>query len=273
MFADILTLVNLIKIAAAVVMVLLLSFLAERVSPRFAGVFTGFPLGAGISLFFIGYEIGPEFAGRAAVFATAGLTTILFFDYGYYWAARRTERLGLGWRILAGTGGGLALYFLAALVVERARVGLWGSVLITTVGIFLFDRLFRRVVNVSVQHKHSIGWGTTLIRGLFAGTVVVVITMSAAAVGPEWAGLFAVFPVTLLPFLVIIHYAYEPGYTYTILKNLPRGLLCLVIHCVAVSLLYPRIGVGWGTLASYALAAVYLVIISLRPWARFMKSQ
>lgn len=272
MFADILTLVNLIKIAAAVAMVLLLSFLAERVSPRFAGVFTGFPLGAAISLFFIGYENGTQFAGRAAVFSTAGLTAILFFNYGYYWAALRTERLGRVWRILAAIVGGLAAYFLAAMALKWMRVGLWGAILITTAAIFLFDWMFRRVVNVSLRHKHRVGWGTTLIRGLFAGAMVVIVTMSAKAVGPEWAGLFSAFPITLLPFLVIIHFAYEPGYTYTILKNLPRGLLCLVIYCVAVSLLYPRIGVGWGTAVAYLLAAVYLIFISLRPWARFVKS-
>jgi sterol desaturase/sphingolipid hydroxylase (fatty acid hydroxylase superfamily) len=264
MFADILSLLNIIKIAAAVAMVLVLSFLAERVSPRFAGVFSGFPLGAAISLFFIGYEIGPRFAGQAAVFSTAGLTAILFFDYGYYWAARRAENLGRGLRVVIALVVGLAAYFLAALVLERARVGLWAAVFITTSAVFLFDRMFRKVANAPRMSQPRIGWGATLIRGLFAGSVVVAVTMSAMAVGPAWAGLFSAFPITLLPFLVIIHYAHEPPYTYTILKNLPRGLMSLVIYCTAVSLLYPRIGVGWGTAAAYLLATVYLVIISLR---------
>ncbi len=270
--ADILSILNIIKIAAAVAMVLVLSFLAERVSPRFAGVFSGFPLGAAISLFFIGYEIGPEFAGQAAVYSTAGLTAILFFDYGYYWAARRTENLGRGRRIASALAVGLAAYFLAALVLERARVGLWAAVLITTTAVFLFDRLFRKVANAPLRSQPRIGWGTTLIRGLFAGSVVVAVTMSAMAVGPGWAGLFSAFPITLLPFLVIIHYAHEPAYAYTILKNMPRGLMSLVIYCTAVSLLYPRLGVEWGTVAAYVPASVYLMIISLRRKSGAVKS-
>ena len=261
--ADILSILNILKIAAAVAMVLLLSFLAERVSPRFAGVFSGFPLGAAISLFFIGYEIGPEFAGKAAVFSTAGLTAILFFDYGYYRAARRSENLGRGLRIATALSVGLAAYFLAALVLERVRVGLWAAVLITTTAVFLFDRLFRNVANAPLRSQPRIGWGTTLLRGLFAGGVVVAVTMSAMAVGPAWAGLFSAFPITLLPFLVIIHYAHEPEYAYTILKNMPRGLMSLVIYCSAVALLYPRLGVGWGTAVAYLSAAVYLIFISL----------
>jgi branched-subunit amino acid transport protein AzlD len=94
--------------------------------------------------------------------------------------------------------------------------------------------------------------------------VVVAVTMSALAVGPGWAGLFSAFPITLLPFLVIIHYAHEPEYAYTILKNMPRGLMSLVIYCAAVALLYPRLGLGWGTVVAYVLAAVYLIAISLK---------
>lgn len=251
------------KIAAAVGMVLGLSALAERVSPRFAGVFSGFPLGSAISLFFIGYELGPEFAARAAVFSTLGLTAILCFAHGYYLAARRTRGRSPGAGIAAGLAGGLGGYFLAVLVLERARVGLWTAALVTTAAILVSDRLFRRVIDAVIVGRPRTGLGTTVVRGCFAAAVVLAVTASARWVGPTWAGLFSAFPTTLLPFLVIIHYCYRPEHVNTILKNLPRGLFSLVVYCVAVALLYPRLGVGLGTLAAYSLAAAYLVGISL----------
>ena len=64
---------TLIKIGVAVFMVVGLSLIAEKVSTRFAGLVSGFPLGAAISLFFIGYEIEPSFAARSALFTILGL--------------------------------------------------------------------------------------------------------------------------------------------------------------------------------------------------------
>ncbi|MDW7710683.1 MAG: hypothetical protein SCH98_09415 [Deferrisomatales bacterium] len=263
MTAGLLEPLALVKVTAAVGMVLGLSALAERVSPRFAGVFSGFPLGAALTLFFIGYELGPEFASRAAVFSTLGLTAILCFAYGYHrgasWAGGRSAAAG----IAAGLAGGLGGYLLAVLVLERLRVGLWTAALITTGAILVSERLFRRVMDAVIATRPRVGLGTTVVRGAFAAAVVLAVTASARWVGPAWAGLFAAFPTTLLPFLVIIHYGYRPEHVHTILKNLPRGLFSLVIYCAAVALLYPRLGVGWGTLAAYALATAYLVGISL----------
>lgn len=250
-------------------MVLALSTLAERVSPRFAGVFSGFPLGAAISLFFIGYEIGPGFAARAAVFSTLGLTATLCFAYGYYRGASLAERRSTGAGIGAGLAGGLGAYFLAVVILQRVPVGLGTAALVTTGAILVSDRLFARVIDAAIASRPRVGLGTTVVRGVFAAAVVLAVTTSARWLGPTWAGLFSSFPTTLLPFLVIIHYGYRPEHVYTILKNLPRGLFSLVVYCSAVALLYPHLGEGWGTLVAYGLASLYLVAISLYGvWSR-----
>ena len=46
------------KIATAIIAVVGLSLVAERVSPRVAGILSGYPLGTAIALFFIGIELG-----------------------------------------------------------------------------------------------------------------------------------------------------------------------------------------------------------------------
>jgi len=67
----------LIKILVSVFMVLTLSLIADFVSPRIAGILSGYPLGAAISLFFIGFEIGPGFASESALYTMTGLVGIL----------------------------------------------------------------------------------------------------------------------------------------------------------------------------------------------------
>ena len=78
-----------VKILATIGIVLGLSLVAERVSPRVAGVLSGYPLGAAIALFFIGLEIGPQFAADSAVFALAGLTASMVFVAAYFAVSAR----------------------------------------------------------------------------------------------------------------------------------------------------------------------------------------
>ena len=50
------------KVLASVLVVLALSWIAENVNPRISGVLSGIPLDAVFALFFVGRELGPEFA-------------------------------------------------------------------------------------------------------------------------------------------------------------------------------------------------------------------
>jgi hypothetical protein len=54
----------LIKMGTALILVMLLTFLAEVVSTRFAGILSGYPMGAALSLFFLGFEISPPVCCR-----------------------------------------------------------------------------------------------------------------------------------------------------------------------------------------------------------------
>ena len=80
------------KIIVTVGMVLSLSAVAERVSPRVAGLLSGYPLGAAIALFFMGLEIGPDFAAQSAVYTLVGLVASQVFVYGYYRASAALQR-------------------------------------------------------------------------------------------------------------------------------------------------------------------------------------
>ncbi|MCB2170381.1 MAG: hypothetical protein KQI78_22170 [Deltaproteobacteria bacterium] len=71
-----------VKVLVSILVVVLLSLIAEYAGPRVAGVVSGYPLGAAISLLFIGIEISPAFAARSAVFTAAGLTGTVAFVAG-----------------------------------------------------------------------------------------------------------------------------------------------------------------------------------------------
>ena len=68
-----------LKMLLSAAMVLIVTLVAERGSPRFAGVLLGFPLGAGLSLAFLAIEQGPIFAADSARWTMQGIIATLGF--------------------------------------------------------------------------------------------------------------------------------------------------------------------------------------------------
>ncbi|MBU2550173.1 MAG: hypothetical protein KKB20_17325 [Proteobacteria bacterium] len=251
----------LVKILVAVLMVVGLSLLAEHVSPRIAGVVSGYPLGAAISLFFIGYDLGPEFAARSAVYTAAGLAATQAFAAAYFLASWRMNGRPRLPAVLISTVVGLAGFFAVALAMHPLRVGLLAAGLLALGSILFFDRLLRNLTDAGIQNRVRTGPGIIITRALAAAVFIILVTSTARLVGPGWAGLFSAFPITMLPLIVIVHWTYRTEHVHTIIKNVPRGIGALAVYTLTVSLLYPRIGIYWGTLAAYAGATIYLVLL------------
>lgn len=255
-----------IKMGAAVAMVVLLSFLAEVVSTQFAGIVSGYPLGAALSLFFFGYEISPQFAAESARYTCLGLIATLTFSFCYYHASLWSQRRGKVFQILLAALGGLGGYFLAASVLQGVRVHFLSSLLLPILAIVLFHYLLRNAENAEIQTRIRMSLQVLLIRATFAACMIVLITITASSVGPNWAGMFAAFPMTMLPLLVIIHFTYDSEHVYAVLKNFPKGLGAAVVYSLTVIFSYPAYGIYAGTAIAYGLATLYLVLIQAGQW-------
>jgi hypothetical protein len=251
-----------IKVAVSVLVVVGLSLLAERVGPRAAGVLSGYPLGAALSLFFIGVEIDPVFAARSAVFTAGGLTATLAFAGGYLLglqgAENRPRPEAMAFSILPA----LIAYGAAAAVLAVVPLRWYSAPVVAMAALFLAERAFRRVPDAAAPVKAPFRLSVALVRGIFAALAIVLITTAAHAVGPGWAGLFSAFPITMLPLLAIVQFSHPPAQVRTILKNVPRGLGSLLVYVLVVAAAYPTLGVGRGTLLAYVAATAYLVAIT-----------
>ena len=253
---------TLVKMGSAVLMVLGLSLVAEHASPRLAGVLSGYPLGAALCLFFYGYEISPEFAAESSIHTLAGLSATAAFAFGYWRGALFLKKASKSTAITAATLGGMICYTIAALLIERLTLSLWSAMLTALISIALFDRLFRRIENSKIQQKQKLGFQIMAARALAAGLIIMGITTAAKFLPPGWAGVLAAFPMALFPFLAVIHFTYEIDHVSTVIKNVPRGLICLVIYSALVWWTYPKHGLFIGTLEGYLGATAYLVFIN-----------
>lgn len=246
---------QLAKLLVSISVVLGLSVVAERLSTRAAGLLSGYPLGTAIALFFIGLEISPGFAAESAVHTLAGFTATLALGGGYLLCARRNGLLG----VLSGTIGGLIAWGLASLALTQLDVSRLGGTLITLAAIVVFSGLYRRVPDTAAPPRGGFSWAALALRAGLAAGIIFLITGLAHMVPSAWAGVMAAFPVTMYPFLVILHLTHGAAPVATVIKHYPAGLGSLLCYTLCVSLVYVPLGLVWGTLLGFAAATLWLL--------------
>ena len=250
-----------IKVLVSILVVVLLSLIAELASPRIAGIASGYPLGAAISLYFIGLENGAGFAAQSALFTAAGLSATVAFAGGYVLGIRLAQGRGRLPSLALSTLTGIAAYTVAVWALSGVPINWVSAPLIAITSMILAAWIFLTIPNVKIRQRIRLGLAVTLIRATFAAMVILAITTAARVVGPHWAGLLSAFPITMLPLLAIIQFTYQPDHVRTIIKNVPRGLGSLLVYAMVVAASYPGMGIAWGTLLGYLAATFYLIIL------------
>lgn len=244
------------KVVTSVVLVLGLTLVAEHVSPRVAGVLSGYPLGVAIALFFIGVENGVGFAATAAVYTLAGFSASLVMVVIYH---RVSQRLGVLWSSVAAVIG----FLLIATLLRQFSYTLISGMLLTLSAMTVAIYAFRRINNTTVGKRVQLSLSVMAVRAGAATAIVLLITGLAGQVGEAWAGVLSAFPITLFPFLVILHITYGGAQVHTVIKNFPLGMGSLLAYTVTVAVTYPQYGVGWGTVFGFVSATIYLVALGI----------
>ncbi|OSQ35632.1 hypothetical protein [Thalassospira mesophila] len=256
------------KLAVSIIVVLGLSMLAERAGPRVAGVLSGYPLGTAILLFFIAIEQGVHFAGESAVYALPGLIATLAFLYAYYVVSRLLCRQALVIQVPLSSLASFLVFVFVSWLSQMVSFTVLSASLALIVAMVVAIFLFRSIENVGISQRLRITRKIVAVRAATAALIVVAISGAAAVIGPRWSGLFAGFPVTLFPMILILHCSYGIGPVHTVIRNFPRGMGALLIYIVSVSYTYPLFGVGVGTLLAFAAATLYLAGYSSVVWWR-----
>jgi hypothetical protein len=248
--------VFLAKLISSVSIVVLLSWVAEHMGPKVAGLLSGYPLGAAIALFFYGLEVSPQFASKSAVYTMIGLVASQAFVYCYYRASVYFKKFNIFCSSMISMAG----YFLVIWLIHFIKLNHAFAIVIPIISVFLFSYLFREIDNMEVQKRLRLSYSLLFLRAIFAGSIILVITGAAKWVNSTWAGLLSAFPITLFPLMLIIHFTYGKKYVHTIIKNFPMGLGSLITYCLTVSIAYPVCGVYLGTFISFTIATAYLLI-------------
>jgi len=256
----------LLKTIITIMLILMLTWVAEKTSPQIAGILSGYPIGTALVLFFYGIQIGPDFAVATVPYNLLGHVSALIFVYLYYLGSRNSTLGSTIFASICALGG----YSAAAWGMSSMKPSLLAASAVSFAGIAFFSFLFRSIPNTTIDKPITYTPFMVLFRILVSTIMVLAITGLARSVGTNWAGLFSAFPLVVFPLLVLIHLNYGAQRAHTVLKNFPRGLWTVLVYSITISLAYGPYGVFLGTAIGYLAATIILLAIN---WRVFFKDR
>jgi len=239
--------------------VTIITVIAEKRGSMVGGVLGGLPSTSAFSFFFIALNQSTAVAVEATtVFPLAfGITIAFLLLYAFF-----TQR---------GFGKGLTVslfvwFALSAIIVmlgvRNFVISLVAGISISILTYFGFTRTLR-LQNLEGEPKlYRIR--DVLLRGIGAGSLVLLSVLVSQFGGPVLGGIAAAFPAVFISTLIILNNSRGTEFSRAMTKPLAIcGILTIIPYCVAVHFLYTATGVWFGTLTSYFIV-VPLAFLSYR---------
>lgn len=220
---------------------------SRRWGPAVAGWLSGFPIVTGPILLFVALEQGPLFASVTAAGALAGGLAWMSFALSYAWAATR-----MSWLVALLVGLSAYLVVGMALVLSAPPFALIVAMLV--VAVVVAPQVFPRLTQpIGPAASSSI----ELCARMLAGAVLTVsVTHLSPVLGPEFSGLFAVFPVMGIVLAGFSHRASGNAFTIRLLRSMVVGFYSFTAFCLTVTLALHTIGIAAGFSLALCLSLV-----------------
>lgn len=242
------------KLFLAPLLVVASTLAGRRWGPGVAGILVGQPVVAGPILFITYVQHGANFASDAATSSLLGVVSLAVFAVVFSRAARR-----FGWPATLAAGWTAVLVVDAALSVIHVQVL---AVFVVTLAAIVAAMI---VMPRSEMERHgervlpSPPWWDLPGRAVATGVLVVTVTTASGALGPNWTGLLAPFPVAISVVAGFVHAQRGHAETARTLMGVLVGLVSLSAFCLSVSVVVRTAG-GAAFLAGVAVAAAAQVL-------------
>ncbi|MEM2925291.1 MAG: hypothetical protein QXJ68_06335 [Methanocellales archaeon] len=233
--------------------------IAEKNSPRIAGILMTLPTITFLSLLLIAMEQGLEYASKAAMWNPIGLIADVIF-LGMFALSTRVSRSLVISLFLAFASYFTSIFLLRSLSIAngfQALALLWLS---CTAAYVQFRKL-----NARKFKGVGVSWRQILFRGGFGGVVITSIVLLSDISSAKWSGIFSAFPGTITPVLIVLYHRYGREMTDAVIRDSPLGLAATGLYSFTIWLLYPRenLPLPWSTLIAFLILIAFLLIISI----------
>ncbi len=246
------------KIIVTLVLILLLTAIAEHVNPKIAGILSGYPIGSAIVLYFYGLEYGVEFAALSALYNLAGLVPSLVFALTYLFLLRRQPDIPVTQAIVIALLG----YLASAGLIGLAQLQPATTVIVSAAALLICSYLVKNRSEFTRAPKLPFRLRVVVFRTAIATTLVITITALAGQVGSYWAGILSAFPLILMPLVLIVHLHFGAACARSLLSHFPIGLWSVFCYSLTLSIVYPLFGLYAGTLFGFGVATIVLLLLN-----------
>ena len=237
-------------------LVLTLSFVAEKLSPKISGILSGLPLGSSITLIFFAIENGVDYVTKVALYNIHGLFAALAFSIGYYISTFYKGKFEIFLSLLISFISYLVIAFILAYVPPHV----FFTPFIVIVLMLIATIYFAKKENFSIDKKIKTSVNDILFRSILTIFIFLVVSSLPKYVPSNIAGIFSSFPTVLLPLMLIIHFRHSNLQARTIIKNTPFGLSSVVIYSLIVYFSYSKIGILYGTILALFCSVLYVLL-------------
>ncbi len=245
----------------------LLSFIAERVSPRMSGIIIAFPSTAVLSFFFMGWSLSAQEVAVIAPSTLIPLALAVLFTAIYAYSAEYFDEIIQNkiWQIVVSYSASIGLWFaltvpFAVFKFNNLAIGLIGYTLIMLMAHVLLNRKrYEKPASLTYTYWQKIG------RAFFVGFIVFIAVLLGKILNPFWGGMFAMFPAAYTSLILILHWYYGPKILFPTMQKVAIGSLSLCAYVLVVLVTFPIYGFIFGTIIAYIVsAALSSVLIMLQ---------
>ena len=233
------------------------TILAQKLGSKLGGLITNLPSTILVSVLFIALTQGVGFAADSIIcpprMTIDTLFLLIFIATVKHGVIKATALSLLSWFILA-----VGASYLPALNISMAII-LFAIVVIVS---FTITEFFMSIPSLPKEPvKPTIQ--VVFTRAIFAGSVVGAAVIVGQSGNTFWTGVTSTFPAVMLSSMVILTVTAGKAFARATGKVMLVSSTNIVVYGFAVSWLYPKIGVVWGTTIAFGLSALWIYL--LRP--------
>ncbi len=223
--------------------------LAERVSPRLAGVLTGLPTTMLVSFSFLAWTNSLKEAGRAIGSTPAVIGGSIMFLVVYILLGERPIYIKYAGALLVWTSISFtfASFHITNLIISMA---------VCIAAFILSQYLFRNMQDHEAVKIHYTR-GEMIFRFCFAGGVIATAIILGRVSGPIWGAVFSAYPATFTSTLIILNHRHGTSIIRSMARTMPIGSFGSAFFAVSFSTLSQYTNFGVVVILSYAISMVF----------------
>ncbi len=245
------------KMTITATIVVAASIVVERSGPFIGALIAALPTAAGAAYIILALEHPPAFIAASAVGSIAANAAVAIFALTY---AALAQRNGL----LVSLGGAFAAWFVCAALFREVDWGPASALLLNAV-VFTATISAGRRFRTDKPAKTSVKTGRydIAMRAATVALCVAIVTTLSHRIGSFASGMFAVFPVAMGSFFVILHPRIGGPAAGSVAAHVQAPLIGLALGFLAVHYLAEPIGVWWSYAAGLAIGICWNALLWL----------